>query len=312
MIYMELGGRLGNQLFRYAFTRALIYERNVCDELIVGVTSYISRDSKQGFVNNLNNLKTMHFGQVEKSIFYFYPFVLRLLYRIICQIPKILKYDDATFEHKFWKVFNHMGILTAHYDNYNFKISKLPTLFVDGDFQNYEYFDHIKPILQKEFQPKHLPLVSNDALYQVIEHSNSVCVHIRRGDYLSEEYRQNFYVCDEDYYNKAIKVILQKVENPHIIFFSNDIAWVKANIHVNAPCYYEPSDNPLWESFRMMYSCKHFVISNSTLSWWCQYLSPNTAKVVVSPDHWFNNKMMDAQVKLLMPSFITIKCPYHD
>lgn len=39
----------------------------------------------------------------------------------------------------------------------------------------------------------------------------------------------------------------------------------------------------------MMYSCKHFIISNSTFSWWAQYLSRNNEKIVVSPDRWFNN-----------------------
>ena len=45
-------------------------------------------------------------------------------------------------------------------------------------------------------------------------------------------------------------------------------------------------DMPVYETLRLMYSCKHFIISNSTFSWWGQYLSQNDNKVVVSPRVW--------------------------
>lgn len=54
------------------------------------------------------------------------------------------------------------------------------------------FFNDIRTILQKEFTPKHEPLASNRALYDIIKKSNSVCVHIRRGNFLSDEFRKDF------------------------------------------------------------------------------------------------------------------------
>lgn len=46
---------------------------------------------------------------------------------------------------------------------------------------------------------------------------------------------------------------------------------------------------PVYETLRLMYSCKHFIISNSTFSWWGQYLSRNDHKIVISPSKWNND-----------------------
>ena len=171
---------------------------------------------------------------------------------------------------------------------------------------NEEYQEFIK-----EYTPKHAPLPNNIDLYNVIYNNNSVCIHIRRGDFLSDEFKNDFYVCDTEYYLEGIEYIKKHVDNPIFIFFSNDLPWVKENFKLDTPVYYEPENNPLWETFRMMYSCKHFIISNSTLSWWAQYLSRYSDKIVVCPDHWYNNKTKNECARLIEPNFHTIQCKWH-
>ena len=53
--------------------------------------------------------------------------------------------------------------------------------------------------------------------------------------------------------------------------------------------YYESGNDPVWEKLRLMSACKHFVISNSSFSWWGAYLSNNNDKLIIAPDRWYNN-----------------------
>ena len=183
-------------------------------------------------------------------------------------------------------------------------------IICNGYFLVPALFDHIKPVLMEEFTPKLPPRTENKNLYDVINSTNSVCVTVRRGDYLDDCFKNKYFVCDINYFNAAIKKAKDVIQKPVFVFFSDDIEWVKRNISVDAPSYYESGKDPVWEKLRLMYSCKHFIISNSTFSWWAQYLSRNTEnKVVISPDHWFNIKI-EGRSSLISDDFITIPCKY--
>lgn len=163
----------------------------------------------------------------------------------------------------------------------------------------------MREVLEKEFVPKHPPLSSNSTLYETLYSTDSVFLGIRRGDYMSERNKNIFHVCTADYYRNAMALMAQKVSDPVFVVFSNDISWVRENIDMTGyKVYYEPEGCPVWETFRLMYSCKHFIISNSTLHWWAQYCSRNEKKVVICPDRWFappierNNLIEDNFIKL--------------
>ena len=117
--------------------------------------------------------------------------------------------------------------------------------------------------------------------------TNSVCVHIRRGDYT---YLKNYQVCSIAYYLKAMEIMKGKIKEPKFYIFSDDIEWVKKNIDFDVDVTYIDKNNTSYEELRLMYSCKHFIISNSSFSWWAQYLSTNKNKVVISPNIWYQNK----------------------
>ena len=310
MIHLDLGGRLGNQFFRYAFARQIDIKRGGNDDLIL-TTSRYGKQIDDSFTNGLSNFNVKPFSTTNISIYHKLKKIIKIKYKIICVLKKIFKINSIVFERIIFKHLSNDGLLIAYHDNYKFKAPSTKDVFIDGDFQSPEYFHQIKDILKKEFTPKLQPLEKNNELYYIIKNSNSVCIHVRRGDYLSEKYKKDFYVCDENYYKEAIRIIEKFITDPVFIFFSNDIGWVKDNLVTNRETYYEPSDIPLWESFRLMYCCKHFVISNSTLSWWAQYLSDHQDKLVISPDHWFNNPEKEKANNLILPDFTTIKCKYH-
>lgn len=181
--------------------------------------------------------------------------------------------------------------------------------FVYGRFEDIRYFDEIRDKLLQEIQPLQDELIENKVLYEVLKsEKQTVCISIRRGDYVSNaEFEKKLNVCTKEYFEKAVQCIKQKIDNPVFIIFSDDVEWCKTNINFieKEKCYFESGNDPVWEKLRLMYMCKHFIISNSTFSWWSQYLSRNEEKIVIAPKFWFKNDNGN-KYPLLLDSFIKI------
>lgn len=152
-------------------------------------------------------------------------------------------------------------------------------------------------------------MVENKVLYDVLKSDKqTVCISIRRGDYVSNaEFEKKLNICTKEYFEKAVKCLKQKIDNPVFIVFSDDIEWCKVNIDFieKENYYFESGKDSVWEKLRLMYMCKHFIISNSIFSWWSQYLSKNEEKIVIAPKFWFKNDSGN-KYPLLLDSFIKI------
>ena len=295
MIYLILTGRLGNQMFQYAFARKLHIERKCKDGFCFSFKDILARkDEGKGFEDTLQFFNVLPYRTCNKNLIKEFGTPYQKFLYGLNKLKKGIISDN---------IFRKNGIILSNYCNDN--ISHIENIFLRGKFENPLCFKDICDELRHEFTPKEPPINGNKELYQIIENSNSICVSIRRGDYLSINNKNDFYLCDEAYFNKAISYMKEHVSNPVFIFFSDDINWVRNNIQINdIEAYYESGEDPVWEKLRLMYSCKNFIISNSTFSWWAQFLSQNNNKVVVSPSRWFANNNWKSF--LLDDSFIKI------
>jgi hypothetical protein len=86
---------------------------------------------------------------------------------------------------------------------------------------------------KKNFQFKELLMDKNLKISNDIKNSNSVSLHIRRGDYLTNKINSFIILCSADYYKKAISIIFSKITNPVFYFFSDEMEWVKKNFTNN-------------------------------------------------------------------------------
>ena len=321
MVATYIFGRLGNQLFQYAFSKAIKLAQGDHAPLVFNFDLvHKAGKPEDGFEDGLkyfnvesyktDNMLWLKYGSLKQVFIY-------LLFKIDRRLGFTFKSLDS-----WYILFRNNGIiyvrLSGGFSQINYpvyqkylKTGRPKKIVCKGCFEVPALFEHIKPILMEEFTPKQPPRPENSVLYDIINSTNSICVSIRRGDFLSERFKPRFLVCDQDYFDRALEKAKELVENPVFIFFSDDIEWVKENVKTDAPAYYESGNDPVWEVLRLMYSCKHFIISNSTFSWWAQYLSRNTTnKIVISPDHWFNIK--DAPPSpLIADDFIKITCSYH-
>lgn len=307
MLYISFGGRLGNQFLTYAFAKSLWLRRGREEKMVFSFPHFTQEEIDDGFENVLDYFKVNDHAVVGSgnlvlrcgSIFLklFYPIYL-LAEKMGHKRPYIKKWAKRWYkrlpEHGVYRNYNEMPVYCSQKNK----------IFIVGLCTNPECFNSVKEELVRDFEPKMPPRGENSDLYEIINNTNSVCVSIRRGDYVTK-FKKDFFLCDENYFKKAIGIIKERIPNPVIVFFSDDINWVRDNIQVDLPCYYESGDDPIWEKLRLMYSCKHFVISNSTFSWWAQFLSRNENKLVISPDRWYGNKNWSSP--LLQDSFVKIK-----
>lgn len=281
MIGVTFGGRLGNQFLEYALARKLMKMRGDRDEFCFHFQGL--NDPAHGFEDSLKyyHVKPYKVSNSNLILRYGSPRQKELYIKHILhsKMPYFFKDADS-------KLIDN-GIYFNCHEN-PFAVPDTKNIFTFGICEHPECFDDIKDILCKEFTPKHPLLDYNKDFMELIQNSNSVSVNIRRGDYLSGKYKKAFYLCDKDYIMRGIEYMRLHIENPSFFFFSDDIKWVKENIKVNdVPSFYQSSRDPAWETLRLMSNCKHFVISNSTFSWWGQYLCKNEGKLVVSPDRWY-------------------------
>lgn len=295
MIYVEMSGRCGNQLFKYAAGRKMQILFN--KKLVLNFHSINKRIAKDELYweNSLNHFNVSKYELLDskKWMIYVHGNVLQqsaiTIQRLLGKIPYKNK---SIFYRRQIAVQPIMSKLGVYHLNRGYSPIKKPlftNIFCRGTFEDIRWFDDIKETLQHELQPHYPELSKNKYLYDLIRTRNSVCVSIRRGDFLLDKYKSEKNVCTHDYYVEAIQTIKELIDNPIFIIFSDEIAWVKENYLFDCECIYEDGTDPIWEKLRLMYTCKHFIVSNSTFSWWAQYLSRSSNKIVVSPSRWTAN-----------------------
>jgi len=260
MIIVKLKGGLGNQLFQYAFGRLLSIKRNTSVKF--DVLSVDKRDIHRDFKLDKFNTK-IELASSEEVEENEYPFGL---------ISKILAWATR-------KILRNYNI------GYSEKIIYSNNKYYDGYWQSYKYLEPIKKELLTEISLKESV---NKKYSELI--SNSVSIHIRRGDYVNDSKTKKAHVTfGLEYYEEAIKIIKDKIKDPVFFVFSDDISWVKENLKINYPIFFV--SNPEikdYEELIIMSTCKHNIIANSSFSFWGAWLNQNQNKTVLAPKKWSN------------------------
>lgn len=321
MIHLIIKDGLGNQLFQYAYARYLqeLYRKNGQNEELAINPYFIQHTVFKD--NDERDMSLQHFMMnpevrillMQEQIEGMKSFKRRCitatplteLYR--WRIKKLKNDTESLFSAR---AKNGLYYTYTSYTEYPSALSRKKDKYVFGFYQTENNFLPIADTIKKELRVKDTPSEANAKMIEQIKSSNAVCLHIRRGDYLNPRWK-NLQVCTFEYYNNAINEILDSVENPVFYVFSNthnDLEWIKENYHFKdnkgsreIRLVYVDLANPDYEELRLMYSCKHFIISNSTFSWWAAWLSDNKDKVVCAPERW--NLALDDDSKVYVPGW---------
>lgn len=173
--------------------------------------------------------------------------------------------------------------------NYSDKFLKIKNnTYIEGYFQTEKYFNSIRDDVFDSFALKNKASAKSAKIIDQIKNSDSVSLHVRRGDYVSNKNANKFHgLIGEPYYKKAIALINKNIKNPKYFIFSDEIEWVKNSFDLPKNSVYITHNKSGAEDMRIMIECKHNIIANSSFSWWGAWLGQEKDKVVIAPRQWF-------------------------
>lgn len=172
----------------------------------------------------------------------------------------------------------------------------------EGFWQCYEYFVGYEGLFRDSLNFS--DEITNNEHLESMRNTNSVFVHIRRGDYMLAKNQKIYETCTMEYYEKAIGYMQSYVDTPTFFVFSDDIEWVKGHLKVdNTKMEFVSHSGHLADlkDWYCMMNCKHAIIANSSFSWLAAWLIDSPAKIVIAPKAWYVNKRLNRQTRDLVP-----------
>jgi hypothetical protein len=162
--------------------------------------------------------------------------------------------------------------------------------YLHGNWQSEKYFAPAADLVRRSFQRHSPPPPALAELGARIRRGLSVCVHFRRGDYVTDPvYVQEIGALGLDYYQRALALARAAAPGATLWLFSDDIEGVARDFTPDGPHEFvrEPPGTAAHDTLWLMSQCDHFIIANSTLSWWAAWLGAAPGKFVLAPYPWF-------------------------
>jgi hypothetical protein len=266
MIIVRLKGGMGNQMFQYAFGRALSLKYNT--PLKLDLSFLKNKNMGPNFVYRDYDLNLYNISED-------FDFTWDEI-----NVLAEPEYGDLSFNQKFVDFISN---------NFNKKI------MIDGYWQTVNYFLGYEDQIKNDFEFRDKVELSNNQnildMYNKINNSNSVLINVRRTDFLNGDFHG---VMGMDYINNAVDIIKSKVDNIHFFVFSDDIEWCQENIKFDNMTIVDHSykGDRFGYYLQLMKSCKHFIIPNSSFAWWSAWLSQSENKIVIAPKKWLNSNLV--------------------
>ncbi len=294
MKILRINGGLGNQLFQYIFYRILeISTNDIC-----------IFDDRAFFYNNQHNgYEIDKIFKIKPNLLsnYFDSDVWNELLEITREDVDIVTYLKeagianlklVTEGEYYFKLYENAKIkfndkyTTIQMNSYAPQIINLSgNLYYEGYWINAGWFQYIKDIIIKDLT---FPVIEDDynkKMIDMILNSNSIGVHIRRGDFITLGWD-----LDATWYQKSVGQMKLLERNPVFFIFSDDLNWCKDNMEAlgftsNDKIFFMDGNTGEnnFRDMQLMTYCKNLIIANSSFSYLAALLNQTPNKFVLNP-----------------------------
>lgn len=258
-VHMHVSGRLGNQLFQWAYAHALLARY---DETIFPIYDDLHNPRVIPSEDLLIDICS-HWSAPKKSNVY--GIVLSVL-------------DKIGFENKLHSRISR--ILNLNRTESSYELALLPVKaprLMTGYFQNTMALEGHSDLLFQELSEKVDEIETTIFLprdYQVL--------HVRRGDF--EQYAQSYGLLGPEYYENN-----RDIDLPQVLCTDSVHGSLALISRINPEFVLGPIEASPWQVLKIMRDAKHVVMSNSTLSWWGGFLAAHNGSSVVQPSPFYRS-----------------------
>ena len=305
MIIIQLAGGLGNQMFQYALYLQL---KSLGREVKVDDVSGFVQDAKR------DPMLAVFGITYERSS--------------VKELERMLDSSPLPWNRVRRKLFGRKKKAYFEEDKrYHPEIMTWDDIYLEGYWQTEKYFEAVADQVRRVYDTDRVlryirendPAVGRDDsvtgnrkthkgkksvedwLAQITS-TESVSVHVRRGDYLLPENQALFGgICTEAYYGEAMKQMKREHPNCRFYLFTNDKEWIRQQLDIQKEADIRAEVVPIgdmeivdleeqsdYAEFVLMSKCRHNILANSSFSWWASYLNTNRDKTVLAPAGWLN------------------------
>lgn len=280
---VQLSGGLGNQMFQYAFSKAVSLKSRT--KTFLDDRFFSSRLQNPFGARRQLNLGSFEGVKIEQTLpeWVDRPSVTRL---------KLL---DRGVPDRLLGVFDGFSgkLVSERTPGYFPELidTQADLTYYRGYWQSFKYFADFRDVLRVEFRPHFAEGSETAIMKQLIESEATVGIHVRRGDYASKKANRNYFgLLPDRYFLDALMTIENFFSATQVAVFTDDVEWCNHFIRPRLPTIYigrSPAKRNDAEDMFLLSLCKAIVSSNSSFSWWASWLSEAEENRVVVPEKWF-------------------------
>jgi hypothetical protein len=276
MIVTRIDGGLGNQMFQYAFGLYLALKHQA--PLALDLSAY-QAGPQHGYMLDRFQISAAPVNAESSQ-----------------RIPKRYRKAPTTWMPDWLRPAVLARVKERPFGFHEKYLQSPDNSYLVGYWQSEKFFPGLRESLIEHFS---LAVPISDRSQRVLERiqaSNSISLHIRRGDYVnSAETARIYEQLSLEYYQRQLQRFADQHERVQVFVFSNDLAWCRQNLRLHWPIQFVDHNcaQTAYEDLIMMSHAACNVIANSTFSWWAGYLNQRAQHSVFAPAQWFRPNTLD-------------------